>query len=83
MAKVLKIGGGKFSALASSGSRNPKRDTSASARMLDASERKSLREFANSRIESGSVLIKRDTSGRFVITAGTPHRAVVSKRSSR
>lgn len=79
MAKASKIGGGRFSALTSSSSRSQKRDTSSPARMLDASERKSLREFANSRIKSGSVAVRESTSGRFVVIGGVKRRTVVEK----
>ena len=47
--------------------------------MLDASERKSLREFANSRIKSGRVLVRESTSSRFVVTGGVQRRPVVDK----
>ena len=68
MAKTSKIGGGRYSVLTSSDSRSPKRDTSSSARMLSASEQKSLRAFANSRIKSGSVVVRESKSGRFVVS---------------
>ena len=71
MTNVSKIGGGRFSVLTSSNSRSPKPDTSSSARMLNASEKKSLREFANSRIKSGNVVVHESENGRFVTTTRT------------
>ena len=79
MAEASNIGGGRFSALTSSSSRSPKRDISSPARMLDASERKSLREFANSRIKSGSAVVREGKSGRFAVTGGVQRRTVVEK----
>jgi hypothetical protein len=67
MAPISKTGGGRFSALASNRSPSPKRDTSSPARMLNASERKSLREFATSRIKAGSVTVRETGTGRFVV----------------
>lgn len=82
MTNVSKVGGGRFSVLTSSNSRSPKPDTSSSARMLNASEKKSLREFASSRIKSGSVVVRESKSGRFVISTGTQRRTVVNKRTN-
>jgi hypothetical protein len=79
MAEASKNGGGRFSALTSSASRSQKRDTSSPARMLDASEQKSLREFAKSRIKSGGVAVRESASSRFVVTGGVKRRTVIEK----
>ena len=83
MGKTSKIGGGRYSALTSNDSRSPKRDTSSSARMLNASEQKSLREFAKSRIKAGSVAVRERTSGRFVVSTKVHSHTVVSARAER
>jgi hypothetical protein len=49
--------------------------------MLSASEQKSLREFASSRISSGSVVVREGNSGRFVVTDIAQQRTVGRKRS--
>lgn len=83
MAQTLKIGGGRFSALASTNSPSPKHGTSSPARMLDASEKKSLREFANSRIKSGSVVVRESKSGRYVVSSKAPRNAIQKARPKR
>jgi len=51
--------------------------------MLNASEKKSLREFANSRIKSGSVVVRESKSGRFVVSIEAPRNVIVKARPKR
>ena len=83
MAQISKIGGGRCSVLDSKSSPSQKPGTSPSARMLNASEKKSLREFANSRIKSGSVVVRESKSGRFVVSSKAPRNVIVKARPKR
>ncbi len=69
MVMISNSGGGRFSALTSRSSRSQKPDTSSPARMLSASEQQSLREFATSRIKAGSVVVRENKAGRFVVSS--------------
>lgn len=71
MATTLKIGGGRFSALDSSISPNPKPDTSSHARMLTGSEKKSLRDFASKGVVvvGQKYVVTRSSNGHFIFSA--------------
>jgi hypothetical protein len=63
------MGGGRFSVLTSNDMPSPTLGASSPARMLAASERRSLREFAVSRLHAGNVVVRALSSGRFVVTS--------------
>lgn len=63
------MGRGRFSVLKSSDFPNPALGTSSAARMLAASELRSLREFAVSRLHAGNVVVRALSSARFVVTS--------------
>lgn len=67
MGRTLKMDGGRFSVLTSNDMPNPRLGASSTARMLNASELRSLREFALSRLHAGSVLVRALSSGRFQV----------------
>lgn len=69
MGRPLKMVGGRFSVLTSNDFPNPKLGTPVPARMLAASELRSLREFAVSRLHAGSVVVRALSSGRFAVTS--------------
>lgn len=69
MDRPLKKVGARFSVLTSNDMPIPKRGASSPARMLAASELRSLREFAVSRLHAGRVVVRALSSGRFAVTS--------------
>lgn len=80
MGRPLKKVGGRFSVLTSNDMPIPKRGASSPARMLNASELRSLREFAVSRLHAGSVLVCALISGRFEVISQPGRGASEPKR---
>lgn len=70
MVVTLKIGGGRFSALDSSTSPNRRPDTSSRARMLTASEKRTLRAFASEGVVAvgQKYVVTRTGDDRFVFS---------------